>query len=159
PSPSVRVRTNGCDAWLPLEAWEALADLRAPPDAPPPPTTVPATRLAAEIVAIAPLARERLLWFVADSDGAMGPVSGDFLKRGLSSGKIKMGVGICLVSSNPWVRASLAFPSELEGATAIRPRVLVTFPCPACREPCVASDKSCTACDEPIEPPQRPLDA
>jgi hypothetical protein len=153
--PMTRVRVEGCEPWLPVEAWEKFADLRPPPAVPPPAAGGPATRLLPELAGIAPSVRERLLWFVLDADGVMGPVSGDFVRRGLATGKIKMGVGICLVGSTSWVRASIAFPSALEGATAVRPRPLTTFPCPACLEPCATSDVECSTCGELVKKAQR----
>jgi hypothetical protein len=145
-----RVRVEGCEPWLPVEAWERFADLRPAPPVPPPPAAGPATRLPPELAGIAPSVRDKLLWFVLDADGVMGPVSGEFVRRGLATGKLKMGAGICLVGSTGWVRASIGFPSALEGATAVRPRPLTTFPCPACLEPCASSDAECGACGEPV---------
>jgi hypothetical protein len=146
-----RVRVEGCEPWLPVEAWEGFADLRPAPAVPPPPAAGPATRMTAELAGIAPRVRDKLLWFVLDGDGVMGPVSGEFVRRGLATAKIKMGAGICLVGSTGWVRASIAFPSALEGATAVRPRPLTTFPCPACLEPCASTDTECSACGEPVQ--------
>ncbi len=148
--PMTRVRVEGCEPWLPVEAWERFADLRPAPPVPPPPAGGAATRLPPELAGIAPSVRDKLLWFVLDSDGVMGPVSGEFVRRGLATGKLKMGAGICLVGSTGWVRASIAFPSALEGATAVRPRPLTTFPCPACLEPCASADVECGACGEPV---------
>jgi hypothetical protein len=153
--PMTRVRVEGCEPWLPIEAWERFADLRPPPAVPPPPSGGAATRLPPELAGIAPRVRERLLWFVLDNDGVMGPVTGDFVRRGLATGKLKMGVGICMVGSTGWVRASIAFPSALEGATAVRPRPLTTFPCPACLEPCASTDFECAACGEPVRKASR----
>jgi hypothetical protein len=150
-----RVRVEGCEPWLPVEAWERFADLRPAPPLPPPPAAGAATRLPPELAGIAPSVRDKLLWFVLDADGVMGPVSGEFVRRGLATGKIKMGAGICLVGATGWVRASIAFPSALEGATAVRPRPLTTFPCPACLEPCASTDAECGACGEPVRKASR----
>ncbi|HVY47002.1 MAG TPA: hypothetical protein VHB21_14040, partial [Minicystis sp.] len=126
PAPTTRVRVEGCEPWLPLEAWDAFADLRPPAAVPPPPAAGPATRLSAELAGIAPSVRERLLWFVLDEGGIMGPVTGEFVRKGLATAKIKMGAGACLATTTAWVRASIAVPSALEGATAVRPRPLTT---------------------------------
>jgi hypothetical protein len=151
------VRAASCDAWLAAAAWEACGDLRPAPPVPPLPAGGVAMTLPSELAPFPADVRERLLWFVQDKDGVMGPVSGEFVRKGLVSGKVAAMAGVCLVTSSNWVRAATVFPRALEAATVVGQRRLQTFPCPACREPCAPGDRTCSACDEPVSPPPPPL--
>jgi hypothetical protein len=149
----VRVRVEGCEPWLPAEAWEAFADLGRSSIVPSPPPAGAATQLPEELTSIAPSVRDRLMWFVADADGVMGPFSGEYVKRGLATSKFKGTAGVCVVSTEAWARAAIVFPGALEAATDVRPRLAVVSVCQACLEPCMPGDATCGACGEPLAVP------
>ncbi|MDI1449253.1 hypothetical protein [Polyangium sp. 6x1] len=141
-------RMEGCKRFLPGAAWDPLSDLFPAPSPPDPPEGVVAEALPRDLAKLEPQARDKLLWFVEDTDGVMGPVTGAFVVRGLMTGRIPMSSGVSLVSVPGWIRGTAVFPAALEGATAIRKRPLSTFTCPYCLEPVMVGSTSCLMCGE-----------
>ncbi|WP_153818076.1 hypothetical protein [Polyangium spumosum] len=141
-------RMEGCKRFLPGAAWDPLSDLFSSPSPPDPPEGVVAEALPRDLAKLEPQARDKLLWFVEDTDGVMGPVTGAFVARGLMTGRIPMSSGVSLVSVPGWIRGTAVFPAALEGATAIRKRPLSTFTCPYCLEPVMVGSTSCLMCGE-----------
>ena len=142
-------RTDGCGAWLAGPAWEALADLLPVPPLPGKPALAPGTSIPADVAECTQGVRERLLWFLSDADGVMGPVTGEFVRRGLESGKVAASAAVCLASSASWIRAPAVFPGALSGATAVR-RISLALPCAFCFEPLAPMDTVCGACGEAV---------
>ena len=156
-SPRARFRAGTAGGFLPGAAWEPLSDLLPAPPPPERPAGGASPALPADVAGGDPRARERLLWFVADADGVMGPVNGEFVRKGLASGKLAPGSACCLVGSSVWVRAPAVFPEALGGsATSVRNRPLATVPCAFCLEPMALADAVCDACGERPARPVRP---
>ncbi|HVK71535.1 MAG TPA: hypothetical protein VM694_44080, partial [Polyangium sp.] len=141
-------RMEGCKRFLPGSAWDPLADLFPAPSPPDRPEGSVAEALPRDLAKLEPQARDKLLWFVEDTDGVMGPVTGAFVVRGLMTGRIPISSGVSLVSVPGWIRGTAVFPAALEGATAIRKRPLSTFTCPYCLEPVMVGSTSCLMCGE-----------
>ncbi|MCC6556290.1 MAG: hypothetical protein IT372_25295 [Polyangiaceae bacterium] len=159
---SARFRADPSHAWLPGAAWEALAEVLPSPRPPPAPSGPGETSLPDEIAATPPAVREHLLWFVADEDGVMGPVGGDFIVKGIKTNKIPITALITLASWSDkaaWVRAPLVFPAANVGVTTIRKRPLPTRACAYCLEPVATRDVTCAACGEPTRPVAGPAPA
>ncbi len=149
-------RMEGCKRFLSGSAWDPLSDLYSSPSPPDPPDGVVAEALPRDLAKLEPQARDKLLWFVEDTDGVMGPVTGAFVVRGLMTGRIPISSGVALVSVPGWIRGTAVFPAALEGQTAIRKRPLSTFTCPYCMEPVMVGSTNCLMCAEPVgivEPP------
>lgn len=146
----VKVRVEGNSSWLPAFAWDAAGDPNPPPAPPPLPSHGPSIVLPSELAEFTPKMREKLLWFVSDADGLMGPLSGEFVRAGVTSGKISPSAQLCMIASQEWVRASIVFPKVYEGTTAARVRPIDIETCAFCREPVGDTDKMCVACGERI---------
>ncbi len=145
----VLFRMEGCKRFLPGAAWDPLSDLftpASPPDRPDVVTEKPPRDLAT----LDPAPRDKLLWFVDDADGVMGPVTGAFIARGLMTGRIPITAAVSLVSVSGWIRATALFPAALEGATEIRMRPMGTLSCPYCLEPVIAGSSNCLMCNENV---------
>ncbi|MDC3956589.1 hypothetical protein [Polyangium jinanense] len=141
-------RMEGCKRFLPGAAWDPISDLFPSPSPPDAPEGVVAEALPRDLAKLDPQARDKLLWFVEDTDGVMGPVTGAFVVRGLMTGRIPISSGVSLVSVPGWIRGTAVFPAALEGATAIRKRPMSTFTCPYCLEPVMVGSTSCLMCGE-----------
>lgn len=141
-------RMEGCKRFLPGAAWDPLSDLFPSPSPPDAPEGTVAEALPRDLARLDPQARDKLLWFVEDTDGVMGPVTGAFVVRGLMTGRIPISSGVSLVSVPGWIRGTAVFPAALEGATAIRKRPMSTFTCPYCLEPVMVGSTSCLMCGE-----------
>jgi hypothetical protein len=150
--PGARFRVAEEHPWLPGAAWEALADLLPSPHTPGPPEAEPAALLPGEIAEVPPRIREHLLWFVADQDGVMGPLGGNFIVKGIRAGKISLSAAVSLASwrvKAAWVRAQVAFPSASAGSTTMRKAPTPEAPCASCLEPLPPGAATCPACGEP----------
>ena len=152
-SAGARFRAVETQPWLPGTAWEALADLLPAPRTPAPPEGPVGTSLPEEISATPVRVREHLLWFVADKDGVMGPVSGDFVVKGMKNDKIPLTATVSLATwtvGTLWARAPLVFPATHTGATTIRQQRVPTRPCGYCLEPVPVGALVCGACGESV---------
>jgi len=143
-------RMEGCKRFLPGSAWDPLSDLFSAPSAPDPPEGTVAEALPRDLAKLEPGPRDKLLWYVEDADGVMGPVTGAFIARGLMTGRIPISSSVCLVSVPGWIRGTAVFPAALEGQTAIRARPLSTFSCPYCLEPVIIGSNNCLMCGESV---------
>jgi len=146
--------------WLPGAAWDALADLLPAPHPPDPPEGPAAPLLPGELADIPPKVREHLVWFVADEDGVMGPVGGDFVVQGIRAGKISPSAAVSLASWRvraTWVLAPMVFPSASAGATTMRKRAApASATCAYCLEPHALGAAACPVCGEPTRPAAGP---
>jgi hypothetical protein len=149
-SPPVKVRFASASTWLPIFVVDAAGSHGAPPAPPPMPKKGPSATLPPALVEITPKMREHLLWFVLDVDGMLGPVTGEFIRRGLAAGKITPSASLCMVTSTDWIRALSAFPKVIEGTTKVFARPDLGAGCPSCREPILKGEPVCPFCAEPL---------
>lgn len=147
---NVLFRMEGCKRFLPGNAWDPLSDLFPVPSALDRPDGAVAEKPPRDLATLEPEARDKLLWFVEDADGVMGPVTGAFVARGLMTGRIPITAAVALVSVQGWIRATALFPAALEGATEIRMRPLGSFACPYCLEPVIIGSTNCLMCNENV---------
>lgn len=147
---NVLFRMEGCKRFLPGNAWDPLSDLFPVPSALDRPDGAVAEKPPRDLATLDPAARDKLLWFVEDADGVMGPVTGAFVARGLMTGRIPITAAVALVSVPGWIRATALFPAALEGATEIRMRPLGSFACPYCLEPVIIGSTNCLMCNENV---------
>jgi len=147
---NVLFRMEGCKRFLPGNAWDPLSDLFSVPSALDRPDGVVAEKPPRDLATLEPEARDKLLWFVEDADGFMGPVTGAFVARGLMTGRIPITAAVALVSVAGWIRATALFPAALEGATEIRMRPLGSLSCPYCLEPVIVGSTNCLMCNENV---------
>jgi hypothetical protein len=148
---NVLFRMEGCKRFLPGNAWDPLSDLFSAPSTIDRPDGVVAEKPPRDLATLEPEARDKLLWFVEDADGVMGPVTGAFIARGLMTGRIPITASVSLVSVAGWIRATALFPAALEGATEIRMRPLLgTYSCPYCLEPVIIGSTHCLMCNENV---------
>jgi hypothetical protein len=152
-------RMEGCKRFLPGAAWDPISDLFPTPSPPDLPDGATLEALPRDLAGLDPQVRDKMLWFVEDADGVMGPVAGGFVARGLITGRIPMTAAVSLVSVPGWVRATAVFPAALESATAIRARPMQTFPCPYCVEPVIVGSTTCMHCSEPVSIGEPPIGA
>jgi hypothetical protein len=150
PERNILFRMEGCKRFLPGNAWDPLSDLFSTPSALDRPDGVVAEKPPRDLATLDPAARDKLLWFVEDADGVMGPVTGAFVARGLMTGRIPITAAVALVSVPGWIRATALFPAALEGATEIRMRPLGSFVCPYCLEPVIIGSTNCLMCNENV---------
>jgi hypothetical protein len=149
-SAEVKVRFAGTPHWLPASALDD-ADERGPPPAPPPaPRDGASMTLPKGIAELTPKMREYVLWFVADADGVMGPFTGEFVRRGILTGKIAPSASLCMVASQDWVRASIAIPTLNDKTTKARRAEPAGASCAFCREPMSDNDQACSVCGERV---------
>lgn len=146
----VLFRMEGCKRFLPGTAWDPLSDLFSAASAPDRPDGVVTEKPPRDLATLDPAARDKLLWFVEDADGVMGPVTGAFVARGLMTGRIPITAAVALVSVPGWIRATSLFPAALEGATEIRMRPLGSYSCPYCLEPVIIGSTNCLMCNENV---------
>ncbi len=147
---NVLFRMEGCKRFLPGNAWDPLSDLFDAPSALDRPDGAVAEKPPRDLATLEPEARDKLLWFVEDADGVMGPVTGAFVARGLMTGRIPITAAVALVSVPGWIRATALFPAALEGATEIRMRPLGSYACPYCLEPVIIGSTNCLMCNENV---------
>lgn len=147
---NVLFRMDGCKRFLPGNAWDPLSDLFPTPSALDRPDGVVAEKPPRDLANLEPQARDKLMWFVEDADGVMGPVTGAFVARGLMTGRIPINSAVALVSVPGWIRATALFPAALEGATEIRMRPLGSYACPYCLEPVILGSTNCLMCNENV---------
>jgi hypothetical protein len=147
---NVLFRMEGCKRFLPGNAWDPLSDLFSAPSTLDRPDGVVAEKPPRDLATLEPEARDKLLWFVEDADGVMGPVTGAFVARGLMTGRIPITAAVALVSVAGWIRATALFPAALEGATEIRMRPLGSLTCPYCLEPVIIGSTNCLMCNENV---------
>ncbi len=147
---NVLFRMDGCKRFLPGNAWDPLSDLFSAPSTLDRPEGVVAEKPPRDLATLEPAARDKLLWFVEDADGVMGPVTGAFVARGLMTGRIPITAAVALVSVAGWIRATALFPAALEGATEIRMRPLGSLTCPYCLEPVILGSTNCLMCNENV---------
>lgn len=147
---NVLFRMEGCKRFLPGNAWDPLSDLFPVPSALDRPDGAVAEKPPRDLASLEPEARDKLLWFVEDADGVMGPVTGAFVARGLMTGRIPITAAVALVSVPGWIRATALFPAALEGATEIRMRPLGSLACPYCLEPVIIGSTNCLMCNENV---------
>lgn len=147
---NVLFRMEGCKRFLPGNAWDPLSDLFSAPNTIDRPDGVVAQKPPRDLATLEPEARDKLLWFVEDADGVMGPVTGAFVARGLMTGRIPITAAVALVSVQGWIRATALFPAALEGATEIRMRPLGSLSCPYCLEPVIVGSTNCLMCNENV---------
>lgn len=147
---NVLFRMEGCKRFLPGNAWDPLSDLFPVPSALDRPDGAVAEKPPRDLANLEPEARDKLLWFVEDADGVMGPVTGAFVARGLMTGRIPITAAVALVSVPGWIRATALFPAALEGATEIRMRPLGSLACPYCLEPVIIGSTNCLMCNENV---------
>ncbi len=150
PERNILFRMEGCKRFLPGNAWDPLSDLFSVPSALDRPDGVVAEKPPRDLATLEPEARDKLLWFVEDADGVMGPVTGAFVARGLMTGRIPITAAVALVSVPGWIRATALFPAALEGATEIRMRPLGSYACPYCLEPVIIGSTNCLMCNENV---------
>lgn len=146
----VLFRMDGCKRFLSGTAWDPLSDLFSAPSAPERPDGVVGEKPPRDLATLDPAARDKLLWFVEDADGVMGPVTGAFVARGLMTGRIPITAAVALASVPGWIRATALFPAALEGATEIRMRPLGSYSCPYCLEPVILGSTNCLMCNENV---------
>lgn len=157
--PSARFRVSEGHPWLPGATWDPLADLFPAPSLPEPPTGKPSPLPPADVAELPAKVRELLRWFVADDDGVMGPVGGDFVVKGIKAGKISSSAAVALAARRvraEWVLAPVVFPRASAAATTLRRRGAPAPPCPYCRETLMPGADSCASCGEPTRPPLGP---
>lgn len=147
---NVLFRMEGCKRFLPGNAWDPLSDLFPAPSALDRPDGGVSEKPPRDLATLDPAARDKLLWFVEDADGVMGPVTGAFVARGLMTGRIPITAAVSLVGVLGWIRATALFPAALEGATEIRMRPLGSFACPYCLEPVILGSTNCLMCNENV---------
>ncbi|HMY18341.1 MAG TPA: hypothetical protein PKA58_18575, partial [Polyangium sp.] len=98
---NVLFRMEGCKRFLPGNAWDPLSDLFPTPSALDRPDGVVAEKPPRDLASLEPEARDKLLWFVEDADGVMGPVTGAFVARGLMTGRIPINSAVASIAIVP----------------------------------------------------------
>ncbi|WP_156041540.1 hypothetical protein [Chondromyces apiculatus] len=157
---SARFRVSEGHPWLPGAAWDVVADLLPTPHLPDPPQGNPAPLPPGEVAGLPQQVRELLRWFVADGDGVMGPVGGDYLVKALKEGRLAATAAVALAARRvraEWTIAAMVFPGASAGATTVRRREVPLRPCAYCKESLAPGVSICAACGEPTRTAPGPM--